>query len=852
MAKMTPMMQQYLDIKSQYGDAILFYRMGDFYEMFHDDAVVASRILGITLTSRDKNKENPVPMCGIPYHSATGYIARLIKAGRKVAVCEQTADPSTVKGLVPREVVQVVTPGLIVEENHLDNDQANYLMAVCRSKKLFGLAFIDISTGDFRVTEVASRQDMLSELGRVSPSEVLVSEEGLVQDGYFVSRLDYEPSLQRCSEMLSLHFNTIGIDGLGLKDHPAALVAAGMVLNYVRETQKAVLKHINRLRYYNPGNFMILGANTKRNLEIFESISGGVEGTLYHVLNHTVSAMGARRLADWISFPLMDPLVINARLDAIEELVAAGLRITDLRTILKGVPDLERIIGRVAAGRATPRDIVALADGLERIPLLAAELGTLQSPLVRQIADGLDPLAEVVSRIRATVVEDPPIKLTDGNVIALGVSAELDELKSLRRDSRQWIAELEASEKRKTGINTLKIGYNRVFGYYLEVTKANAAAVPESYIRKQTLANAERYITPELKEYEAKLLGAQDAIAKIELDIFGELRDYLVEQILRMQATASTVADLDAIVCLGYIAVQNGFKRPNVTAERGIDIRDGRHPVVEKVLRDGEFVPNNCHFDGPKDTLHIITGPNMAGKSTFMRQVALITIMAQMGSFVPARQAEIGVVDRIFTRIGALDNLSAGQSTFLVEMSETADILNNATSLSLVILDEIGRGTSTYDGMSLAWAVAEYLDQKRVRTFFATHYHELADLARRHKGIKNYHMAIEESGHEVIFLRELKRGAIGKSYGIHVAKLAGVPEDVVTNARFVLENIGRKGKSVPKSQADVAVQASLFDAPAAKADDGLADEIRALDLEQLKPIEALNILYALKEKVSDS
>ncbi|MBN2298840.1 MAG: DNA mismatch repair protein MutS, partial [Deltaproteobacteria bacterium] len=739
MGNLTPMMQQYLDIKKGYPGTILFYRMGDFYEMFLDDAVHASRILGIALTTRDKGKENPVPMCGVPYHAASGYISRLIRLGNKVAVCEQGEVKDGAKGLVPREVVQVITPGLIVEDNHLAGDSANYLMAASLDHKggVYGIAFIDISTGDFRVTEVASWQDFECELSRISPSEIITCRPEDIPEGFYVTRRDDLMDVSRAKDLITSHFRMLGIEGLGLKDHEEALKATGMILDYVGRTQKEVLGHIISMRFYNPGRYMMLGANTKKNLELFESISGNASTTLFFIMNQTRTPMGARALADWISFPLMDEMEISARYDAVGELSLKRDTLDRIRDLLDSIPDLERIVGRISAGKASPRDIVSLGAGLDQVPEIKDLAADLESRVLAELMDRMNPQDEVRSKIRTTIVPEPPGKIGDGNVIAAGVDRELDELRLLKTDSRQWIASLETEERASSGINTLKIGYNRVFGYYIEITKAHADKAPPHYIRKQTLVNAERFITPELKEYEAKLLGAQDAIYAIEMRILGEMRDFLMGHVPDLKATIQAVAYLDAIANLACLAVEHGYHRPQIRAGRDISITAGRHPVVEKVLRTAEFVPNSCIFDGDRDTVHIITGPNMAGKSTFMRQIALIAIMAQMGSFVPARQASFGIIDRIFTRVGALDNLSAGQSTFLVEMSETAEILNNATPESLVILDEIGRGTSTYDGMSLAWAVAEYLDSRKIRTFFATHYHELADLARRHAGIKN-------------------------------------------------------------------------------------------------------------------
>lgn len=845
---LTPMMQQYLEIKKQYRDAILFYRMGDFYEMFHDDAVKASRILGLALTTRDRNRDNPVPMCGVPFHSASSYITRLIRLGNKVAVCEQGEIDPGAKGLVHREVVKVITPGVIVEDDHLSGSKANYLMAIWNDpkKEKYGIAFIDISTGDFRVTEVSTRPDMLGEIYRVLPSEILSFEKDLVPADFYFTPMEAPMTMEQAGRLLSSHFGILGVDGLGLKEYPSARMASAMILEYVRRTRKGVLPHITSCRFYNPGVFMMLGHTTKRNLEIFESLAGGQDGTLFSVLNRTRTSMGARRLADWISFPLMDKGGIDERLDAVGALMSRAEALSALHQELGCIPDMERIIGRISAENASPRDLVSLAEGLDRVPRLREVLAGFGSGLLAQVSEGLDPLPEVRERISSTIVPDPPNRLTDGNVIAQSVDAELDELRSLRRDSRQWIAALEAQERKNTGISTLKIGYNKVFGYYIEISKVQAQKAPPEYMRRQTLVNAERFITPELKEYESKLLGAQDAIAGIEQRIFNELKAFLLPYIPRLQKTVREISVLDVLACLAEVARENNYVRPEIHGDRRIDIRSGRHPVIEKVLKPGEFVPNDCSFDPERDTTHVITGPNMAGKSTYMRQVSLISLMAQTGSFVPAEKAAVGLIDRIFTRIGALDNLSAGQSTFLVEMSETADILHNATDRSLVILDEIGRGTSTFDGMSLAWAVAEYLDANRVRTFFATHYHELADLSRRHRGIKNFHLAVEESGSDVVFLRTLKRGAIGRSYGIYVARLAGIPDEVVDKARTVLQSVISKTRSLPRDRHEAPVQASLFE----EKETGIIDEILGTDPDRMTPLEALNFLQKLRDRLA--
>lgn len=844
MSSITPMMQQYLGIKRNYEGTILFYRMGDFYEMFYDDAILASRILGITLTTRDKGKKDPVPMCGVPVKSASTYISKLIHAGEKIAICEQGKGSEYTKGLVPRQVVQVITPGLLLDDDHLPDESANYLMAICRGKKEFGVAFLDISTGDFRVTEVSSYQDLINEINRISPSEILVMDEEIVPDGFYVTEIDEGLDYERASAILASHFKTVGIEGIGLKGYTHAGIAAGMILEYVENTQKGILKHIIRLKYYNPGKYMILDTNTKRNLEIFEPLAQGATESLFKVINNTITAMGARRLRDWLAFPFMDPDEINKRLDALEEIAAHMDIMGGIRNALNGVFDMERIIGRISADRASPRDVLALSEGLDVVPRIREMIANMKSHVLRDLWANLDPMDEVSMRIKATIVPDPPHRVADGDVIADGVDGQLDELRAIKRDSRKWIASLEAQERASTGINSLKISYNKVFGYYIEVTKANLSRIPDTYIRKQTLSNAERFITPELKDYEARLLGAQDAIKNIEAKIFSELTDYITSHISELQQRINCLAIIDAMQSLAWISIHNNYTRPEVYIGRGMEIRAGRHPVVERVLKDGEFIPNDGVFDGKRDTVHLVTGPNMAGKSTFMRQIALITIMAQMGSFVPAKKARIGLADRIFTRIGALDNLVAGQSTFLVEMSETANILNNATSSSLVILDEIGRGTSTYDGMSIAWAVAEYLDECMIRTFFATHYHELADLARRHRGIKNFHIAVEDDGSKIIFLRQLRRGAIGKSYGIHVAKLAGVPSDVIDSAEAVLASLGRKRRPVPKREyKDSPVQLGLFSSQGLP----IIEKITNLDLDHMKPIDALNLLSSLKE-----
>ncbi len=851
MPELTPMMKQYISIKEQYQDAILMYRMGDFYEMFYDDALIASRILGITLTTRDKGKKDPVPMCGVPVKSASGYVSKLVHSGKKVAICEQTESALNSKGLVARDVVQVITPGLVLDEQVLENEMPNYIMALYSDKKTdtYGIAFLDISTGDFRVTEARDSSEARNEVERIDPSEILVLEDIEVVRGFFVTVMDEYIDEGRARNVLASHFKTIGTEGLGVSAYPAALVAAAMIIEYARSNQKGALSHITGLRYYSTGNYLVLGPNTIRNLELFEPLAGGSGKSLFDVIDMTITPMGSRKLRDWLCFPLMEPKEIEKRLNAVEELVTNKAALEALRENLKSVSDLERIIARISANRATPRDVLALGQGLVMVPGIKHVISPMNAPLLRELDQKLDPLEHVSARVKKTLVEDPPHRIGEGMVIADGVNDELDELRSIKRDSRTWIASLETAEKSRTGISSLKIGYNKVFGYYIEVTKTNMERVPDNYIRKQTLSNAERFITPELKEYEAKLLGAEERIRKLEMAVFEELLAYIARYTPALKDTANAIALVDVLASLAAVAMLNNYTRPSVSKGREIDILSGRHPVVEKVLRPGEFVPNHCKFDGETDTVHIITGPNMAGKSTYMRQVALIVILAQMGSFVPADHAVIGVADRIFTRIGALDNLAAGRSTFLVEMSETADIVNNATSSSLVILDEIGRGTSTFDGMSIAWAVAEYLDENRVRTFFATHYHELSDLARRHKGIKNFHMAVEDTGPDIVFLRELRRGATGKSYGIHVARLAGVPEEVVAKAQRILSSLGKKARSPAKlgfDYKDAPKQLSIFSGQ----DSFFLKELKDLDLERMSPIDALNFLYSLKERLA--
>lgn len=865
-ADVTPMMRQYLEIKSAYPDAILFFRLGDFYEMFLDDAVKAARILDITLTSRGKGADGvEIPLCGVPFHSANPYIARLVEAGEKVAICEQVEDPKSVKGIVRREVVRVVTPGLVTDHDSLQPKENNFLVAVVpRSDALYGLAVLDLSTGHFRATELDSLEALLAENACLLPREILLPArcrdsalhrsilqgssplvsflEEWVEDGEYAVRLFIE--------QFGVQPETL-CQGL-----QAAAAAAALVLHYLKETQKGAAVHLRELVTYRNREFLLLDDTTRRNLELTRTMADGRrKGSLLGLMDHTVTPMGGRKLREWINYPLVAVQQITARLDAVAELVAGHDFREALSGAIEGIADLERLNGRISLASASAKDLAALRVSLERLPAVLAAAAGCSSGLLRDSVAGIDLLQDIVALISRGISENPPFSLRDGGVIADGYNPELDELRMISSQGKGYIARLEAQEKQRTGINSLKIRYNKVFGYYIEVTRANLADIPADYIRRQTLANAERFITPELKEYEDKVLGAEDRIAEIEYALFQEIRTLVAAQGGRIAASAERIATIDVLLSFARIAHSADYCRPEINDGELISITEGRHPVVESLSLGERFVPNDLLLDTGENQLLIITGPNMAGKSTFMRQVALITLMAQMGSFVPARAAVIGVTDRIFTRVGASDNLAKGQSTFMMEMTETAHILRNATPKSLVILDEIGRGTSTFDGVSIAWAVAEFLHDEtghKAKTLFATHYHEMTELSVTRSGVKNFNVAVREWNDQVIFLRKIIPGGASHSYGIQVARLAGIPLSVIERSKEILRNLekgefseegvprisrGRRSQPVVPSP-----QLSLFDDGSA----ALKTRLAEINVATITPLEALNLIDELK------
>jgi DNA mismatch repair protein MutS len=863
--ELTPMMRQYLEIKSGYQDAILFFRLGDFYEMFLDDAVKASRILDITLTSRNKNADGvEVPLCGIPYHSANPYIARLIEAGEKVAICEQVEDPKAVKGIVRREVVKVITPGLVVDADTLSPKENNFLLALVPAGDLFGVASLDLSTGHFRTTEVEGSGAAVAEAACIAPREILLPvacrdsllHRSLQLDGAplltFVD--DWAYDREYGARLFTDQFGVPPESLCGAME--LAATAAAAVLHYLKETQKGGTLHLRELVTYQSREFLLLDDATRRNLELTRTMADGKRrGSLLGLMDHTVTPMGARKLKQWINYPLMAVELISRRHDAVEELVADPSRRSAISASLEGIYDLERLNGRISLASASAKDMVALRVSLERIPAIVTAAGACGAPLLQETLAAIDPLEDIALLIREAIAENPPFVLRDGGVIADGYHAELDELRSISREGKGFIARLEAQEKARTGIGSLKIRYNKVFGYYIEVTKSNLADIPADYIRRQTLANAERFITPELKEYEEKVLGAEDRIAELEYSLFQEIRCRVAEQGGRISRTADLLATLDVLLSLAKLAHEADYCRPRMNDGDVIAITDGRHPVVESLNLGERFVANDLLLDGRENQLLIITGPNMAGKSTFMRQVALITLMAQVGSFVPARDATIGITDRIFTRVGASDNLARGQSTFMLEMTETANILRNATPRSLVILDEIGRGTSTFDGVSIAWAVAEFLHdspEHKAKTLFATHYHEMTELAVTREGVKNYNIAVREWNDQVIFLRKIVPGGASHSYGIQVARLAGLPLAVIERSKEILRNLEKgefSAEGVPriargKKPSPVAqtAQLSLFD----DAGGAIRRRLEEINVAAMTPLEALNLLDELK------
>lgn len=865
--ELTPMMRQYMEIKSSYPDAILFFRLGDFYEMFLDDAVKASRILDITLTTRGRNSEGEgIPLCGIPFHAATPYIAKLIEAGEKVAICEQVEDPKSVKGIVRREVVKVVTPGLVTDHDSLQPKENNFLVSVVPlSESVYGMAVLDLSTGHFRATELDSLEALLAETACLAPRELLLPakyrdsalQKSILQDlsPLFTFIADWvedaEYRIRLFDEQFKIHPDTLC---QGLK---GAAAAAAAVLHYLKETQKGAAVHLRELVTYRSREFLLLDDTTRRNLELTRTMAEGRrKGSLLGLLDHTVTPMGGRKLKEWINYPLVSVEQILSRLDSVEELVVDPARREAISSAVEGIADLERMNGRISLASASAKDMAALKGSLERLPaVLSAAAGSVAELLKSSLA-GIDLLEDVAGLIRRGIAENPPFSLREGGVIADGYNHELDELRQISSEGKSFIARLEAKEKQRTGIGSLKIRYNKVFGYYIEVTRSNLADIPADYIRRQTLANAERFITPELKEYEEKVLGAEDRISELEYSLFQEIRTLVAAQGGRIAATADRIAIIDVLLSFAKIAHIAAYCRPQINDGEVISITEGRHPVIEALNLGERFVPNDLLLDSSENQLLIITGPNMAGKSTFMRQVALITLMAQMGSFVPAKAAVVGVTDRIFTRVGASDNLAKGQSTFMMEMTETANILRNATTKSLVILDEIGRGTSTFDGVSIAWAVAEFLHDEgehKAKTLFATHYHEMTELPVTRGGIKNFNIAVREWNDQVIFLRKIVPGGASHSYGIQVARLAGLPGSVIERSKEILRNLEKgefseegvpriaRGKRSPPS--NPSPQLSLFVDDRAS---GVRKRLEEINVSAITPLEALNLIDELK------
>lgn len=879
MAELTPMMQQYMKTKEQYKDCILFYRLGDFYEMFFEDAITASRELEITLTGRNCGMEERAPLCGVPYHAVEGYLNRLVQKGYKVAICEQVEDPKLTKGIVKREVVRIVTPGTNLNTQALDASRNNYLMCIVYLGDHFGLSVADVTTGDYFVTELESERKLFDEIAKYEPSEIICNEALLVSGvnledlknrlGIAIYALDaWYFDDQSCIKTLKEHFQVASLEALGVTDFGSGMIAAGGLLQYLYETQKNSLSHLSNLTAYTTGKYMLLDSSSRRNLELCETLREKQKrGSLLWVLDKTKTAMGARTLRSFVEQPLIDKNEIVRRLDAVTELTENAITREELREYLAPVYDLERLISRITYQSANPRDLIAFKSSLQMLPHIKCVLSDLTSPLLTELYDNLDSLDELCSLIEEAIVDEPPLAMKEGGIIKQGFHEEVDKLRNAKTEGKTWLAQIEEEEREKTGIKNLRIKYNKVFGYYLEVTNSYRDLVPDYYIRKQTLTNAERYITPRLKELEDMILGAEDKLYALEYALYCEVRDRLASEVVRIQKTAKAIAHLDVYASLAYVAERNHYIRPNINEKGTIDIKNGRHPVVEKMIPNEMFIANDTYLDDKKNRISIITGPNMAGKSTYMRQTALIVLMAQIGSFVPADSANIGIVDRIFTRVGASDDLASGQSTFMVEMTEVANILRNATSKSLLILDEIGRGTSTFDGLSIAWSVVEHISNKRLlgaKTLFATHYHELTELEGKLDSVNNYCIAVKEQGDDIVFLRKIVKGGADKSYGIQVAKLAGVPENVIMRAKEIVNELveadittrirdisvqsQEPAKKVKKFDEVDLAQMSLFDTVK---DDDVLEELKNIDVSHLTPMDALNTLYQLQNKLKN-
>ena len=870
MAEFSPMMQRYLETKEEYKDCILFYRLGDFYEMFFDDAIIASRELELTLTGKDCGQEERAPMCGVPHHAAEIYVSRLISKGYKVAICEQLEDPKQAKGIVKRGVIRVVTPGTLVDSNMLEERKNNYIMSIYKTGIYFGISICDISTGEFYSAEIKDNNNfpmLLDEIARYTPSELVINsmmadsteEINKIKERFeniYITKFNDKFYTNELNN-LNLRFNIIDNNGRKiekLEERVLAVSSINALIEYIEETQKTSLDHINKITIYNLSKYMALDINARRNLEITEKMRDkSKKGTLLWVLDKTYNSMGGRCIRRWLSDPLVDVVEINKRLDAVKELKDDIILRGDVTENLKKVYDIERLAGKMAYGNANARDMITLKNSLFKLPEVKKILANCKSDLLKELYENLDELQDIYQLIDKAIVEDPPMTIKDGGIIKLGYDEEIDKLKTAQTEGKSWLVQLEAEEREKTGIKNLKIGFNKVFGYFIEVTKSYLSQVPDRFIRKQTLTNAERYITEELKNLENQILGAEEKVVNLEYNAFVNIREEISRNVVRLQATSEVISTLDVLTSFAQVAEDMNYCMPEVNSSGTIDIKNGRHPVIEKILGAGSFVENDTYLDKEENRLSIITGPNMAGKSTYMRQVALITLMAQCGSFVPAESAKIGVVDKIFTRVGASDDLSMGQSTFMVEMMEVATILKEATPNSLVILDEIGRGTSTYDGLSIAWAVAEFIADKEkcgAKTLFATHYHELTELESKLEGIKNYSIAVKEKGEDIIFLRKIVRGGTDESYGIHVAKLAGVPKVVTEKANEILCSLERKniltGKKQDKeNKKQVEGQFDLYNYKLAE----IAHEVDKINLNELTPIDALNTLVRIKEKM---
>ena len=870
MAEFSPMMQRYLETKEEYKDCILFYRLGDFYEMFFEDAITASRELELTLTGKDCGQEERAPMCGIPHHAAEIYVSRLINKGYKVAICEQLEDPKTTKGIVKRGVIRVVTPGTLVESNMLEERKNNYIMSIYKTGIYFGISICDISTGEFYSAEIKDNNNfpiLLDEIARYTPSELVINsmmancldEMNKIKERFenvYITKFNDKFFSEELNNV-NLRFNVVDNNERkieNLAEKKLALSSINALVQYIEDTQKTSLDHINKITIYNLSKYMALDINARRNLEITEKMRDkSKKGTLLWVLDKTSTSMGGRLLRRWLNDPLVDVDEINRRLNAVKELKDDIILRGEVIENLKKVYDIERLAGKMAYGNANARDMVTLKNSLFKLPEVKQILKNCKSDLLKGLYEKLDELQDIYQLIEKSIVEDPPMTIKDGGIIKLGYDEEIDKLKTAQTEGKTWLVQLEAEEKEKTGIKNLKIGFNKVFGYFIEVTKSYLDQVPDRFIRKQTLTNAERYITEDLKNLENQILGAEEKVINLEYNAFVEIREEISKNVTRLQTTSEVISSLDVLTSFAQVAEDFNYCMPVVDSSGTIDIKNGRHPVIEKILGEGVFVENDTFLDKGDNRLSIITGPNMAGKSTYMRQVALIVLMAQIGSFVPVTSARIGVVDKIFTRVGASDDLSMGQSTFMVEMMEVAEILREATKKSLVILDEIGRGTSTYDGLSIAWAVVEYIADKErcgAKTLFATHYHELTELENQIQGVKNYSIAVKEKGEDVIFLRKIVKGGTDESYGVHVAKLAGVPKDVTKRANEILRSLERKSilgkKNQEKENKKIATgQLDMYNYKLAE----LAHEIDKINLNELTPIDALNILVKMKDKI---